>query len=87
MPNCFRCGRPLTDTNTRLRRKVQTGEWVRRGYGKSKILGTQTSFGMRIVCKGCVQWLDSCEGRLARHQWVQLGLAFITLVLLVSGSG
>jgi hypothetical protein len=85
MPNCFRCGRPLKDTKTRLRRKVRTGEWIRKGYGKSGVNAVQQHYGMRIVCAGCAAWIDMLEQRDARKQWIQMALAASVLFALVYG--
>lgn len=85
MPNCFRCGRPLKDTKTRLRRKVRTGEWIRRGYGKSGVNAVQQHYGMRIVCAGCAAWIDTLEQKDARRQWIQIALGTSVLFALLCG--
>jgi hypothetical protein len=87
MPNCFRCGRPLLDTKTRLRRRVRTGEWIRRGYGKSgSVSAVQQHYGMRIVCAGCAAWIDMLEQRHARKQWIQILVGLAVLAALFVGA-
>lgn len=85
MPNCYRCGRSLKDTRQRLRRRVKTGEWISKRYGKSRARAVQYHYGYRIVCKGCANKIDANDRRDAMRPWFQvlaLGSALAILYLL-----
>lgn len=79
MANCYHCGRPLNESRYRLRRRVKTGEWVRRDYRSGKPSSVQNRYGSRIVCQGCAKWIDARDLRGARWQWIQLALALTLL--------
>jgi hypothetical protein len=61
---------------------VRTGEWVRRGYGKSGVRVVQQHYGMRIVCAGCAAWIDTVDRKDARRQWLQIA-AWVGLLLVI----
>ena len=79
MPTCYRCGQPIT-TRERFRRKVKTGELLRRRFQTSKPSAVTTRFGMRMVCRDCAHTLDA-EWR--RHELVQYVELFIAIGLLL----
>ncbi len=82
MANCYICGRPLNESRYRLRRRVKTGEWVRRDFRSEKPSSVQKRYGSRIVCQGCAKWIDARDTRSARWQWIQIGFALCALVFL-----
>lgn len=84
MANCYICGRPLNESRYRLRRRVKTGEWVRRDYRSGKPSSVQNRYGSRIVCQGCAKWIDARDLRGARWQWIQLLVALVVLLVLIS---
>lgn len=75
MAHCYFCGRQIKDKSQQLRRKVKTGEWVRKRFPKPRAHEVQTHYGMRIVCKNCAGYVDRLS---TKHQL--LG-ALQTLVL------
>ncbi|MCC6687212.1 MAG: hypothetical protein IT205_09515 [Fimbriimonadaceae bacterium] len=83
MANCYICGRPLNVSRYRLRRRVKTGEWVRRDYRSGKPNSVQNRYGSRIVCQGCAKWIDARDARSARWQWIQIGLVVGLLMILL----
>ncbi len=58
MANCFLCGRKIPLDVWQTRRKVKTGEWVRKRYQSPRINTIQAHYGMRIVCPLCARFLD-----------------------------
>jgi hypothetical protein len=87
MANCYICGNPIRDTRVRLRRKVKTGEWVRRRYPKPRANELQTHFGMRVVCRACARRIDLENERdtILSHLHVILALAALIVFLLLRG--
>lgn len=83
MANCYICGRPLNESRYRLRRRVKTGEWVRRDYRSGRPASVQNRYGARIVCQGCAKWIDARDMRSAQRQWIQIGAFLIVLFTLV----
>jgi hypothetical protein len=83
MANCYICGRPLNESRYRLRRRVKTGEWIRRDYRSGKSSSVQNRYGSRIVCQGCAKWVDAHDLRSARWQWIQIAAA-LTVVLILA---
>ena len=80
MAYCYRCGRKIEPGETRQpRRKVRTGEWIRKGYGKKPVQGVQSHYGMRIVCPNCAKRID------AENLWqgLQQDLKFIFALLVL----
>ncbi len=80
--NCYRCGCKVED-GRQFRRRVKTGEWVRRRYPKTSVSHIQTSFGMRIVCKWCARQIDRQEWR--RGLMGHLSVIFALVGLLLAG--
>lgn len=85
MANCYRCGKHLPEVSLRRRRKVKTGYWVRRRYGKGRIASVNVHYGMRIVCPGCARQMDmeSAKRRLAEHWMVIAALLALFAALAV----
>jgi len=83
MSNCYRCGKRIDPKERVLRRKVRTGEWVRRDYGKRRVQSVQNHFGMRIVCKQCARALDFSERRIEFLGHAQLAVALLVLFGLI----
>lgn len=83
MPTCYRCGRSIPASRSQLRRKVRTGEWLRRSYSNGKVSSVNVHYGLRVVCPSCAISIDR-ENRLAefRQHW-ELGLALAILLLLI----
>jgi len=84
MATCYRCGRPIS-TSERVRRKVKTGEWMKRRFSSPKATSVTTRYGMRVVCSECAKVLDAPWTRHELLQYVELALAvgFIAAVILV----
>lgn len=82
MANCYHCGRQIEE-KLRIRRRVKTGEWLRRRYPKTSVSHVQTSYGMRIVCKWCARQIDVREWRTAILGHVTVLLALFGMVLAV----
>ena len=82
MANCYRCGSKIED-GRQLRRRVKTGEWVRRRYPKISVSHVQTSFGMRVVCKWCASQIDRQEFRQAFKGHLGVVAALVGLVLFI----
>ncbi|MBS1722996.1 MAG: hypothetical protein JSS66_08600 [Armatimonadetes bacterium] len=80
MATCYRCGRKIEDRR-QLRRRVKTGEWVRRRYPKTSVSHTQAHFGMRIVCKWCAGQIDRSELRQRLHSDIAVLVALVLLVI------
>ncbi len=83
MPNCYICGKPLNESRYRLRRRVKTGEWVRRDYRSGKPSSVQNRFGPRTVCQGCANRIDARDSKSARWQWIQIVIGLGTICYLV----
>ncbi len=81
MPNCYVCGRPLNESRYRLRRKVQTGEWVRRVYRRGGGMTVAKRYGSRVVCRGCASRLDMRN--LQSERWQKIQLVFWLSILLI----
>lgn len=64
MNHCFLCGRPLKAGSALPRRKVRTGEWLRKTYRAKKVASVNVHFGVRIVCLRCAKRLD-------REAWIK----------------
>jgi predicted nucleic acid-binding Zn ribbon protein len=63
MNHCFLCGRPLKAGSTLARRKLRTGEWLRKSYRTKKVASVNVHYGERVVCRRCAARLDR-EARL-----------------------
>lgn len=80
MQHCYRCGREIKG-QTLLRRRVRTGEFVRRGYGRNRVTGVSERYGMRIVCSFCAKSLDDTSLRNILLANLPAGLALLFLIL------
>lgn len=80
MANCYQCGRKIED-GRHIRRRVKTGEWLRKRYPQTSVSHVQTSYGMRIVCKWCARQIDRREWRTAFLGHLSVLLALVGLVL------
>lgn len=79
MENCFACGRPMRSGVPHLRRKVKTGEIVRRYRGR--VSGVHQHFAVRVVCRKCAWRID--RDRFVKEtlpQLLELGLALLVLL-------
>ena len=63
MANCYVCGRPLKPGSRALRRKVRTGEWLRRSRKDAPPTSVNVHFGMRVVCPWCARRIDRERAR------------------------
>lgn len=79
MHHCFLCGRPIRPTAYVSRRKVRTGEWLRRAYRNGKVSSASTHFGKRVVCSGCA-------GRLDRQERLKHLLAYLPELVILAGA-
>ena len=85
MPNCFVCGSPLKPGSRNLRRKVRTGEWLRRSRRDAPPTSVNVHFGMRVVCSWCARRIDREAARRELLQYAELGVAaLVFLALLIS---
>ena len=82
MPTCYSCGKPIT-THERFRRKVKTGEVLRRRFATSKPSAITTRFGMRTVCRDCAHKLDAEWRRHELVQYIELAIAIGLLLLVI----
>lgn len=85
MANCYRCGRYIEPAKFQLRRKVRTGEWLRRTYAKDRVTGVTQRFGMRVVCGYCASRIDR-EALRAEilQQWEFAAALLVLFALLLS---
>ena len=81
MANCYRCGRPILDTKYHLRRRVKTGGYERRRYGRGRMHTVQSHYGMRVVCTRCAHALDIQEYRLRIEGHLQVVVALVVMIL------
>lgn len=80
MGTCFRCGRFIPSTEFKLRRKVKTGEWVRRRYPNPEVSAIHTHWGVRVVCLPCAKVLDREEAARKAVQYLELAAAVALLL-------
>jgi hypothetical protein len=83
MASCYRCGRKLTSKKFQPRRKVKTGEWVRRGFARQNVQAVQNHFGMRIVCPRCARQIDLENKRIELTEMAKLILALAVLFVVL----
>lgn len=87
MPHhCYLCGSALDPEKRHLRRKVRTGEWLRRSYPSKKPVSTQFHAGFRVVCGRCARRIDLEECRKDRLMWLEFAAAVIFLAAMVISS-
>jgi predicted nucleic acid-binding Zn ribbon protein len=80
MATCYRCGQPIPSTEFKLRRKVKTGESIRRRYPNPNVSAIQTTYGIRLVCSDCAKSIDWEERQREWKQYVQLVIALLVLI-------
>jgi len=83
MANCYRCGRPIQDTRYHLRRRVKTGGYERRRYGRGRVDLIQSHYGMRIVCTRCARAIDLQDYRLRIEGHLQVIAALIVMIIVL----
>ncbi len=81
MAHCFRCGTPIPSDRPHLRRKVNTGEWVRRDPRASSGWTVRQRLSSRIVCATCARHMDGREAREARIWAAKLATALVAILL------
>ncbi len=72
MATCYRCGRPIPSTEFKVRRRVQTGEWIRRRYPHPQINAFQIHYGIRVVCSQCARAIDWETAKREYLMWLEL---------------
>lgn len=82
MASCYRCGKRIKEGYS-PRRRVRTGGFERRNYGKHAHL-VQTHYGFRIVCRRCALRLDVQEMRKLTIGHIQVLIALIVLFLVLA---
>lgn len=83
MAHCYRCGRLIDDTKLRVRRKVRTGGYERRRYGRGRADLVQSHYGMRVVCGRCARSIDFSEHRLRIEGDLKVLAALAAMVAVV----
>ena len=81
MATCYRCGRPIPSTEFKLRRRVKTGEWIRRRYPNPSISSLHIHYGIRLVCSSCARAIDFEAVRREMVKYVELGIALTFLAI------
>lgn len=82
MATCYRCGRIIDPSHKKLRRKVKTGEWIRKAYSTNRVGSVRTAYGPRIVCQHCANAIDLQQDRAGTFWLIQLGLWLCVLLIL-----
>ena len=84
MSRCYLCGKPISDDERQIRRRVRTGDRTRTSYTTGKALESVTTFGRRVVCARCARFLDrsSLRNLLCKHSFVLLLLTLLMIYLL-----
>lgn len=80
MHHCYRCGREIK-TRTLVRRRVKTGEFIRRAYGRNRVTGVSERYGMRVVCPFCAKSLDDTSLRNIVLANLPAGIALLVLIV------
>jgi hypothetical protein len=80
----------MPSTEFKLRRKVKTGEWIRRRYPNPNISALHIHWGIRVVCSPCARAIDR---EAARREWrqklelvVAIGLLLVVILLRLLGN-
>lgn len=71
------------DTKYHLRRRVKTGGYERRRFGRGKVDIAQSHYGMRVVCTKCAHVIDLQEHRLRVEGHLQVLAALMVLMFLL----
>lgn len=82
MVHCYVCGRPVPEGAPRSRRKVRTGETVRKP-ARARFPVPTLRFGMRVVCPWCARRIDAERRREELAQYAELGVALFVLALVL----
>jgi len=83
MAKCYVCGNSIDPKSRQMRRRVKTGEWIRRRYPNSWVSHTQSSYGMRVVCRWCANRIDLKDWRYSlRRDLAVLGLLGLLVLFL-----
>jgi hypothetical protein len=77
MATCYRCGRPISPHEFKLRRRVKTGERIARKYPNPSISSRHTIYGVRLVCAPCARALDWQARREDLRQYAELAIALL----------
>lgn len=87
MIHCYRCGSEVEGKAPYQRRKVKTGEWLRRRYPKRTVSSANFHYGWRVVCHACARQIDLDYRRGELLEWLKLALALLVLfaILLIEG--
>jgi len=84
MSTCFKCGRSIPASAPHIRRRVVTGAYERRNYPGRKVINTQTTYGMRIVCRSCAGFLDRSDLRRTLLGHAELLIALAALIAIMA---
>ena len=76
---CYVCGRPVPEGAPKSRRRVRTGETLRRP-AKARFPTATFRFGMRVVCPWCARRIDAEKRREELVQYWELGIALALLL-------
>jgi len=82
MPNCYVCGTYLEPARHQLRRKVRTGERLRRSYLRDRFrpASLNVNFGFRVVCRRCAKRIDRERFLAELPQLIEFGAAVAFLL-------
>jgi hypothetical protein len=83
MAYCYQCGRYLPPRRHQERRKVKTGESVRRYPVTFRRSATNLHYGMRVVCPSCARRLDRHFRLGELWGWLQVAIAILLLFMLI----
>lgn len=76
MPHhCYLCGSAIDPEKRHLRRKVRTGERLRRSYKSGRPVSAMYSAGFRVVCPRCAKRVDAEEAKKDRLMWIEFAIA------------
>ena len=78
MVHCYRCGMEIEGKNYK-RRKVKTGEWIRRRYPRKTVAALNVHYGLRIVCNRCARQIDLDYRRGELMEWLKIAAALLVL--------
>jgi hypothetical protein len=83
MSICYQCGNSIPSNQFPFRRKVMTGEWLRRGYSNGKVSSVNLHYGLRLVCKSCAFSIDREARARELMQWSKLALVVAVLLVVL----
>ena len=83
MSHCYRCGKPIPPESYQPRKKVRTGESLRRRKEDRPPGAVSAHFGMRVVCRRCAREIDRERRWREAVQYVELGIALFVLAIVV----